>query len=191
LTKTKIAAGTKDACFSVLRKRPVFGARLHKINDINVPPPNAVSLPRPLTTILPNLGTVGFLQSEGISNYNGLQASFQRRFSRGLAFDANYTWGHALSDITGFSQEGQEGWSNQDPNHIRQYEYGNAAPPTLLGNNSFGQVTTTDPNYVPRSCSSPCACSSERSAPRWRIVDGVGGCPTPSSADRGVRREPV
>ena len=96
------------------------------INDINVPPPNAVSLPRPLLPILPNLGTVGWLQSEGISNYSGLQMSVQRRFSQGLAFDANDTWGHDLSDITGFSQEGQEGWSNQDPNHIRQYEYGNA-----------------------------------------------------------------
>jgi hypothetical protein len=26
----------------------------------------------------------------------------------------------------------------------------NSSPPTLLGDNSFGQVTTTDPNYVPR-----------------------------------------
>ncbi len=98
------------------------------INDINVPKPfdPAVSTgARPLTTILPNLGSVGLLQSEGISNYNALQTSFQRRFSKGLSFDANYTWGKALSDITGFSAEGGgRSWSNADPTRIRQIEYG-------------------------------------------------------------------
>ena len=77
-----------------------------------------------LANLLPNLGGVGWLQSEGISNYNGLQTSFQRRFVHGLAFDANYTWAKALSDITGFSEEGQQGWSNADPTRIRQIEYG-------------------------------------------------------------------
>jgi hypothetical protein len=106
------------------------------INDINVPTPAAVfaglnaaapyTAPRPLNALLPNLGSVGWLASEGISNYNGLQTSFQRRFVNGLAFDANYTWGHALSDQSGFSEEGQQGWSDADPTRIRQTEYGNA-----------------------------------------------------------------
>jgi hypothetical protein len=97
-------------------------------NDINSPAPfnpnTGGSSARPLATALPNLGTVNWLQSEGVSNYNALQMSFQRRFSKGLAFDGNYTWGKALSDITGFSEEGQQGWSNADPRHIRQIEYG-------------------------------------------------------------------
>jgi hypothetical protein len=68
---------------------------------------------------------VSLIQSEGISNYNSLQASFQRRLTKGLAFDANYTWGKGLSDITGFSQQGgSQGWSNGDPTRIRQIEYG-------------------------------------------------------------------
>lgn len=96
------------------------------INDINVPVPNNLNLPRPLTTLLPNLNGVGWLSSGGISNYNALQTSFQRRFTKGLAFDANYTWGHALSDTLGFSEEGDQGWSNADPTHIRQIDYGNA-----------------------------------------------------------------
>jgi hypothetical protein len=51
--------------------------------------------------------------------------SLQRRFTKGLAFDANYTWGKGLSDITGFSQQGgNQGWSNADPTRIRQIEYG-------------------------------------------------------------------
>jgi hypothetical protein len=106
------------------------------INDINMPTPAEVAAGqnfRPLGQglptgqgILPNLGTVDWLASEGVSNYNALQTSFQRRFAKGLAFDANYTWGHALSDQTGFSEEGQQGWGDADPTRIRQIEYGNA-----------------------------------------------------------------
>jgi hypothetical protein len=116
------------------------------INDINQPAPystnpnspvyfgllpnpanRANSGPRRLDAQFPggNLSGVGLVQSEGISNYNGLQTSFQRRFSRGLSFDANYVWSKALSDITGYSQEGdQEGFSDADPTRLRQIEYG-------------------------------------------------------------------
>jgi Carboxypeptidase regulatory-like domain len=113
------------------------------INDINQPAPYSTnpnsplyqpgtairpnSGPRKLDTQFPggNLSGVGLVQSEGISNYNGLQVSFQRRFTKGLAFDANYTWSKALSDNTGFSQEGsQEGFSDADPTRLRQIEYG-------------------------------------------------------------------
>ncbi len=102
------------------------------INNINQPKPfnpvtNAAGSARPLSALLPNLGGVSYIQSEGVSNYNGLQASFQRRFTHGLAFDANYTWSKALSDITGFSQQGgNQGWSDADPTRIRQIEYGNS-----------------------------------------------------------------
>ena len=103
-------------------------------NDINVPTPAQVlatkstgyNAPRPLNAVLPNVGQIKWLASGGISNYNGLQTSFQRRFSKGLAFDANYTWGHALSDVVGFSQEGYQGWGDADPTNIRNIEYGNA-----------------------------------------------------------------
>jgi len=100
------------------------------IADINVPTPAQVrinpTVARPLNTLLPNLGGVNWLASGGISNYNGLQAAFQRRLAKGLAFDANYTWGHALSDIIGFSEEGHQGWGGADPTNIRKIEYGNA-----------------------------------------------------------------
>jgi Carboxypeptidase regulatory-like domain len=108
----------------------VHGSHLPEtINDINEPSPNnfnAANLPRPLAGVLPNLGSVGWLASEGVSNYNGLQTSFQRRLSSGLTASLNYTWSHALSDVTGMSEEGQEGWSNGDPFNIRRYEYSNA-----------------------------------------------------------------
>ncbi|MBB5327759.1 TonB-dependent receptor [Tunturiibacter gelidoferens] len=110
------------------------------INNINQPAPfnpitNPTAAARPLDHIFnpnldplhpsSNLGNISYIASEGISNYNSLQTSFQRRFTEGLAFDANYTWAKGLSDITGFSQQGNnQGWSNADPTHIRQIEYG-------------------------------------------------------------------
>jgi Carboxypeptidase regulatory-like domain/TonB dependent receptor len=107
------------------------------INNINQPLPynpfapdgsatNPVNGVRPLTVVdnLTNLSGVSYLQSEGISNYNSLQTSFQRRFTKGLAMDVNYTWEKALNDITGFSQEGNQGWSNALPTNIRATEYG-------------------------------------------------------------------
>jgi hypothetical protein len=36
----------------------------------------------------------------GTSNYNGLTLSLQRRLSAGLTFNVNYTWSHALDDVS-------------------------------------------------------------------------------------------
>jgi hypothetical protein len=101
------------------------------INSINQPLPfNPITDPagsaRPLSGPLPNLGQVSYLATEGVSNYNGLQASFQRRFTKGLAFNANYTWSKALADTSTFSQQGDQGWSNALPTNIRATEYGPA-----------------------------------------------------------------
>ncbi len=106
------------------------------INNINQPLPynpftNPGGSARPLDALFTppgatssNLGGVSYLASEGVSNYSALQASFQRRFTKGLAIDANYTWAKALSDITGFSEQGDQGWSNALPTNIRAVEYG-------------------------------------------------------------------
>lgn len=48
----------------------------------------------------PALGTVFQYFSAANSNYNGLTLSLQRRFSAGLSFNLNYTWSHALDDIS-------------------------------------------------------------------------------------------
>jgi hypothetical protein len=101
------------------------------INNINQPLPfNPITDPggsaRPLNGPLPNLGNVSYLATGGISNYNGLQVSVQRRFTKGLAFDANYTWSKALADTSTFSQQGDQGWSNALPTNIRATEYGPA-----------------------------------------------------------------
>jgi hypothetical protein len=45
------------------------------------------------------IGAITTSESTGNSNYNALQVWLNRRFSRQLAYQASYTWGHALSDV--------------------------------------------------------------------------------------------
>jgi hypothetical protein len=45
-------------------------------------------------------GAVRELQSVGISNYDGLVATFTRRFTHGFQGSVNYTWSHSLDDLT-------------------------------------------------------------------------------------------
>jgi hypothetical protein len=42
-------------------------------------------------------GQIAYLQFDGTSNYNSLQVSLQRRFSKGLTFGAVYTWSKSLT----------------------------------------------------------------------------------------------
>ena len=74
---------------------------------------------------LPNLGGVGYYQSTGFSHYNALAVSLERRFSKGLTANVNYTWSHETDDATQLSNEGQEGFSNIDPFDIARSETGN------------------------------------------------------------------
>ena len=101
------------------------------LNDINVPDPHTAVIGqqltvRPTATILPGLAGVGEYYSIGSSSYNALQVSFQRRLSAGLTVTSNYTWSHAIDDVTDLSLEGQEGWGNLDPFNIAQYETGSS-----------------------------------------------------------------
>jgi len=55
----------------------------------------------PYAKTLPLVGTMQLLETNGISNYTALQVTFQRRFSKGLTFAANYALANALSDVGG------------------------------------------------------------------------------------------
>jgi Carboxypeptidase regulatory-like domain/TonB dependent receptor len=79
---------------------------------------------RPYYTKYPALSTVTEFESEGVDSYNALQASYERRFSRGLAANANYTLAHNLGDIGGLTSTGGGGWGQQ-PSRIREVDYGN------------------------------------------------------------------
>jgi hypothetical protein len=85
----------------------------------------------PLAAPDPRLGTVTEVGSYATSSYNGLTVSFQRRFSA-LQIQANYTWSHALDEISNsgflpFNFNTNSSILNpQDPSDLHRYNYGNA-----------------------------------------------------------------
>ena len=73
--------------------------------------------------------TVTEIQTVANSNYNGLSLSFQHRFQRGLQFQVNYTYSHALDEISngGFNAFGLTSILNPVVNgNLRAFNYGNA-----------------------------------------------------------------
>lgn len=78
---------------------------------------------------VPNYGTVTQIQSGAISNYDGLSVSLHKRFSQGLQAHFNYTWSHALDEV---SNGGVFGFNDTsllqqlNPGSLRTSNYGNA-----------------------------------------------------------------
>ncbi len=61
------------------------------IHDLNQYIPGTKTYP------YPNFGYLEYSQSAASTNYNGLEASVQRRFHRGLSIESTYTWSRTLS----------------------------------------------------------------------------------------------
>ncbi len=76
----------------------------NNIGDINRAPAfnyataSAGTQARRFYSALPNVTTIGAFLSNGTSSYHSLQATFERRFSNGLGFNANTTWAHNLDN---------------------------------------------------------------------------------------------
>ncbi|MEO7144598.1 MAG: TonB-dependent receptor, partial [Bryobacteraceae bacterium] len=70
---------------------------LSGLTDLNapVPGPGAVNPRRPF----PAWGQVEYETPYAHATYHGLQASFERRFRKGLSVIANYTWSHSLDNV--------------------------------------------------------------------------------------------
>ncbi|MBO0801169.1 MAG: hypothetical protein J2P31_20310, partial [Blastocatellia bacterium] len=79
----------------------------------------------------PDFGSISYLQANGISNYNALQVVLTKRLARGLQFDVNYTWGHALDDSPPiFSANSDDhnvrldyGTTESDVKHLLTFDY--------------------------------------------------------------------
>ena len=56
---------------------------------------------------LSTFGQIDEKRFDGNTNFNGLQSSLQRAFSKGLLFQAQYMWGKAISDNSGSGEGGQ------------------------------------------------------------------------------------
>ena len=102
---------------------------------INIPNPNgpypnvATQGPpkaAPLLTAaqLPAVGLVQENSGQGVSNYFALQSVIARRFSKGFALNANYTWARGLSDaVSSSSRLAGTGLIATNPG----YDYGNSS----------------------------------------------------------------
>jgi len=75
-------------------------------------PSNAQNL-RPF----PQVSSIGGNSYNGISNYDSLQLSLEKRFSHGLQFNINYTWSKMLDD------QDSSGWGGRDGGQIYQDSY--------------------------------------------------------------------
>ena len=81
----------------------------------------------------PRFGSVLELQSNGISNYHGLSASVNRRFTHGFSGTLNYNYSHSLDDVSngGLSQYNLANAANSfriqiDPNNLKRLNYANS-----------------------------------------------------------------
>lgn len=80
------------------------------INAPLTPGPGAVN-PRRL---LPNFSDLDGGANRFGSNYNSLQVGLKKRYSKGLLFNANYTWGRIMDDQSSLAE-----WKTQDPFNMR------------------------------------------------------------------------
>jgi hypothetical protein len=77
------------------------GRRVDIVFNANQPSPGpgAQAPRRPLNSVAPNVINATYMVSDGLSNYNSLQASLERRFQSGLGFLASYTWSHSIDNV--------------------------------------------------------------------------------------------
>ena len=78
------------------------------------------------------LSFVDQFESGGTSSYNGMIATVQKRLSRGVSINANYTWSHCIGDVTIASLVGGTGGTYTDVNN-RRADRGNCQTGTLAG----------------------------------------------------------
>lgn len=95
------------------------GARLSWARNINQPDPGpgAIDARRPYAAMLPGVSGIAWQESSANSAYTSMQASFEKRYSKGLYFLANWTWSHGLDNVGG--DGGANGPVPQDPRNRR------------------------------------------------------------------------
>jgi len=114
------AEPTADPAAATAPRRPVSA------NLINPPDGNTCSLANP-QDCSPVFDTgIDWFRSTGSSNYNSLQARFEKRFSKGLQFQASYTWAHSLDIASNANLGPTQNNSDFRDFRIPQQEYGNS-----------------------------------------------------------------
>jgi outer membrane receptor protein involved in Fe transport len=104
--------------------------------DVAYPGPGPVAPRRPY----PGYSSISAWEPRGISNYDGLQLSAEKRMSNGLSFLAAYTWSKSLDEGAGGNSAAGESRNNvQNPRNVRA-EYG-------LSDFDYGQRLTFSALY--------------------------------------------
>src|SRR5260370_13651256 len=83
-----------------------------------------------------NFGDICVVGGYPKSDYNALQVTFKRNLAKGLRFNANYTWSHAIDDVVGFFKDYQDennaraerASSDQDVRHNFTFDAGYDLP---------------------------------------------------------------
>lgn len=76
------------------------GTHLIRSRDLNQPQPGSTDLTR--RRPLPAFSNIFLIESGGNSNYNSLQASWNRAMARGFSLFATYTYGKSIDDTSAF-----------------------------------------------------------------------------------------
>ena len=95
--------------------------------------------------LVPNYATVSTVQSGALSNYNGLTVTLSKRFSHSVAGHFNYTWSHAIDEVSngGIFTDGAGVTQQQiNPLSLRANNYGN-------GDYDIRHLMSADVIYTP------------------------------------------
>jgi hypothetical protein len=87
--------------------------------------PGGIGANRPFPALNNQISSIATFRSNGFSNYNSLQTSLERRFSKGLQFQFSYTYAHALDDASSANLGSLNNGDFRDQTKP-QWEYGNA-----------------------------------------------------------------
>jgi hypothetical protein len=91
-------------------------------------PASITASPSTCARPFPAFGSLGGSNFNGISNYDSLQITAQKRYSNGLTFNTNFTWAHMLDD------QDSAGWGSTAGQQV--YQIGND-PAANYGNSNF------------------------------------------------------
>ena len=84
------------------------GTHLGMQNDLNQPYDRSAALPGGIVPY-PGFGTLNYFSLEGNSIYNGATATWQRRFSGGFFYTANYTYSKSIDEASQFNAHSNGG----------------------------------------------------------------------------------
>lgn len=107
------------------------GTHLDRARNINQPLPVSgynfdprlnSGYPGALDAPYAGFATINQKEETASSTYHSLQATFKRRMSKGLLFEAAYTWSKAITDASGFGQTPQDSYNTRAERGLADFD---------------------------------------------------------------------